>query len=37
MAVKGEVIVFYYVDDIVFVYRKESKPLVDQAVKELKR
>ena len=37
MAIKGEVIVFYYIDNIVFVYRKESKPLADQAVKELKR
>ena len=37
VAVKERMIVFYYVDDIVFVYRKESKPLADRAVEELKR
>jgi hypothetical protein len=31
------VVVFYYVDNIVFVYRKKDKPLVDRAIKGLKK
>ena len=30
------VVVIYYVDDIVYLYRKQDKPLVDQYINELK-
>jgi hypothetical protein len=31
------VIVFYYVDDIVFIYRKQDRPMADQAIEGLKK
>jgi hypothetical protein len=31
------VVVFYYVNNIIFVYRKKDKPLVDRAIKGLKK
>ena len=30
------VVVIYYIDDIVYLYRKQDKPLVDQYINELK-
>jgi hypothetical protein len=36
VAVRGGVVAFYYVDNIVFVYRKKDKPLVDMAIDGLK-
>ena len=37
VAIKGGVIVFYYVDDIVFVYRKQDKPVAVEAINSLKK
>jgi hypothetical protein len=37
VTISGEAVVFYYVDDIVFAYRKQDKPLVDKAIKGLKK
>ena len=37
MAIKRGVIVFYYVDNIVFVYRKQDKPIVVEAINSLKK
>ena len=37
VAINGGVVVFYYVDDIVFAYRKQDKPLVDKAIEGLKK
>ena len=30
-------VVFYYIDDIVFAYKKQDKPLVDKAIEGLKK
>jgi hypothetical protein len=37
VAISGEAVVFYYVNDIVFAYKKQDKPLVDKAIKGLKK
>ena len=37
VAVRGGVVVFYYVDDIVLVYRKQDKPTADMAIEGLKK
>jgi hypothetical protein len=37
VAISGEAVVFYYVNDIVVAYRKQDKPLVDKAIKGLKK
>jgi hypothetical protein len=37
VAISGGTVVFYYVDDIVFAYKKQDKPLVDRAIKGLKK
>jgi hypothetical protein len=37
VAISGKTIVFYYVDNIVFAYRKQDKPLVNRAIKGLKK
>jgi hypothetical protein len=37
IAISGGTVVFYYVNDIVFAYRKQDKPLVDRAIKGLKK
>ena len=37
VAISGGAVVFYYVDDIVFAYKKQDKPLVDKAIEGLKQ
>ena len=37
MAIKGGVVVFYYVDNIVFVYRKQDEPVAVEAMDGLKK
>jgi hypothetical protein len=37
IAISGEAVVFYYVDDIVFACRKQDKPLVNKAIEDLKK
>jgi hypothetical protein len=37
VAISDGAVVFYYVNDIVFAYRKQDKPLVDRAIKGLKK
>ncbi len=35
MMIKSEVIVFFYIDDIVFCYKKSEKPVIKKAIKRL--
>jgi hypothetical protein len=35
--ISGKAVVFYYVNDIVFAYKKQNKPLVNRAIKGLKK
>jgi hypothetical protein len=37
VVISGGAVVFYYVNNIVFAYRKQDKPLVDKAIKGLKK
>jgi hypothetical protein len=37
VAISNEAVVFYYVNDIVFAYKKQDKPLVNKAIKGLKK
>jgi hypothetical protein len=37
IAISGRTVVFYYVNNIVFAYKKQDKPLVDKAIKGLKK
>jgi hypothetical protein len=35
--ISNKAIVFYYINNIVFAYKKQDKPLVDKAIKGLKK
>jgi hypothetical protein len=37
VAISDKAIVFYYVNNIVFVYKKQDKPLVNKTIKGLKK
>jgi hypothetical protein len=37
VAISSEAVVFYYVNNIVFAYKKQDKPLVNRAIKGLKK
>jgi hypothetical protein len=37
VAISSGTVVFYYVNNIVFAYRKQDKPLVDRAIEGLKK
>jgi hypothetical protein len=37
VAISGRAVVFYYVNNIVFAYRKQDKPLVNKAIEGLKK
>jgi hypothetical protein len=37
IAISGKAVVFYYVNNIVFAYKKQNKPLVNKAIKGLKK
>jgi hypothetical protein len=37
VAISGKAVVFYYVNNIVFAYKKQDKPLVNKAIKGLKK
>jgi hypothetical protein len=37
VAISGGAVVFYYVNNIVFAYKKQDKPLMNKAIKGLKK
>jgi hypothetical protein len=37
ITISDKAVVFYYVNNIVFAYRKQDKPLVNKAIKGLKK
>jgi hypothetical protein len=37
VAISSKAVVFYYVNNIVFAYKKQNKPLVNKAIKGLKK
>jgi hypothetical protein len=37
ITISNKTVVFYYVNNIVFAYKKQDKPLVDKAIKGLKK
>jgi hypothetical protein len=37
VAISNKAVVFYYVNNIVFAYKKQDKPLVNKAIKDLKK
>jgi hypothetical protein len=37
VVISDKTVVFYYVNNIVFAYKKQDKPLMDKAIKGLKR
>jgi hypothetical protein len=37
VAISDKAVIFYYVNNIVFAYKKQDKPLVDKAIKGLKK
>jgi hypothetical protein len=37
VVISDRAVVFYYVNNIVFAYRKQDKPLIDKAIKGLKK
>jgi hypothetical protein len=37
VAISDKAIIFYYVNNIVFAYKKQDKPLMNKAIKGLKK
>jgi hypothetical protein len=37
IVISGKAIIFYYVNNIIFVYKKQDKPLINKAIKGLKK
>jgi hypothetical protein len=37
ITISDKAVVFYYVNNIVFAYKKQDKPLIDRAIKGFKK
>jgi hypothetical protein len=37
IAISGKAVIFYYVNNIIFAYKKQDKPLVNKAIKGFKK
>jgi hypothetical protein len=37
VTISDKAVVFYYVNNIVFAYKKQDKPLINKAIKDLKK